>query len=175
MILTFSRIVMLLPLVWTLGLAPALAASKNTRRHASTKEAALDDFARPVATFATPDRNVAVFRLVRPETSDWTYMIIRVDGDGTRVTYGDDQTVGSIVSDFSFDLLRSGPPGGRTPATETFHLEAPGRHDDKRCAKAAGWRFETTGVRVNYCSDGMETARIERAIDLLDTAPEVTP
>lgn len=141
-----SRLVLLIPLLWLLTSASVWSSQKKKLRHREMSN-------KPVATLGTPEASIEVFRLTSTENPKWTYMIVRSDEDGTHRAYGDEQTVGRLLENLSGELRTNSGFAGRCPA-------------------ASGWRFESAFVKSSYCTLTPEAQNIERAVQLLETAPQ---
>lgn len=150
-----TRIVLILPLIWVLSVSVALGASNGkVKKRKRIPPVADQNWGSPVAELGTPDKNIQVFRLTQNEQPEWTYMVVRVDEDGSHLSYGTENTVGLVLEGLNGDLKPAAGTSGRCPA-------------------AAGWRFESKAVRVSYCSESGDTRRIERAVGMLEIASTV--
>jgi hypothetical protein len=105
----------------------------------------------PVAALSAPGKRVEVFRLTDAEKTGPSYMVVRVNENGTATGYGDEQTVGLVVESLNAEFRNRPAHSGRCPA-------------------AAGWRYDSPTVRATFCSPGIQTTHIERAITLLEAA-----
>lgn len=113
----------------------------------------------PFAVLSTPKAHVEIFRTTRAEDPNWPYMVVWVDEDGSQTRYGDEHTVGKVLDELDHHL---------TP-------ELTGKSGTERCPASMGWRYQTLEYRASYCNANAATARIERAVGLLETIPSATP
>ncbi len=146
-----TRIVLILPLIWALSLSVALGAPKAGKKRGKKNPPTTEvDWGVPVAEFATPEKNIQVFRLTKHEQPQWTYMVVLVDEDGSHLSYGEENTVGLLIENLRAELKHTAGTLGR-------------------CPSAAGWRFESKSLRVSYCVESQDTRRIEQAVGMLET------
>ena len=150
-----TRIVLILPLIWLLAASVALAAPGTKQKKRKKVPPVVEmNWGAPVAELGTPEKSIQVFRLTSNEQPEWTYMVVRVDEDGSHLSYGTENTVGLLLEGLSGELKTTAGTSGRCPA-------------------AAGWRFESKSVRVSYCSESGDTRRIERAAGMLEIGTAV--
>lgn len=148
MSISFCRIAILVPLFWMFA-----ASGVAAKPHSSSFQ---DRYGRPVAVLSSPEKSVEIFRMTAVEHPQWTYMVVEVGDDGTHLRYGDEHTIGRVLENLHRQIKTSHRGSGGT-----------------RCPAAAGWRYESADVRAAYCVENLSVERIERAISLIETTPEV--